>query len=239
MLFAFTIASFIATLLGGLFAMRLRDRLHLVLGFSAGAVVGVALFDLMPEAVATGAPAHGVQAIFGMIAVGFALYMLIDRFVALHSHTDHEGHVHHRNGVLGAGTLSLHSFLDGLGIGLAFQVSPSLGLVVALAVIAHDFSDGINTVNMILRAGSDRARAMRWLLVDAAAPVLGILASLFVSVSEPTLGILLALFAGFFLYVGASDLLPESHHEHPVFWTTAATILGLALMYAVVSAAGL
>ena len=142
-----------------------------------------------------------------------------------------------RRGVWGASTLSLHSFLDGVGIGLAFKVSPAIGLVVAAAVLAHDFSDGINTVNMILKNGGARRHAMRWLLIDALAPVAGVLATLFVTVREDQLGFLLALFSGFFLYIGSSDLLPESHHRHPTAWTTLSTVLGMATLYLVVTLA--
>jgi ZIP family zinc transporter len=129
--------------------------------------------------------------------------------------------------------------LDGVGIGLAFQVSPAVGAVVTAAVLAHDFSDGINTVNMIVKNGGKRAQAMKWLFVDALAPVAGILLSLLLGITGENLGLLLALFAGFFLYIGASDLIPESHHEHPTAWTTLMTILGAAVLYAVINAAGI
>lgn len=235
----FAIAAFAATIIGGLIALRLKDRLHLILGFSAGAVVGVAFFDLIPEAIELSSAAHDVSTVVSVIALGFVTYLIIDRFVSLHSHADgEEGHAHHRRGIIGAGTLSFHSFLDGVGIGLAFKVSPEVGLIVALAVLAHDFSDGINTVNMILKNAGSRARAARWLVVDALAPVLGVAVTLFFALSEESLGLLLALFSGFFLYIGASDLLPESHHKHPVVWTTLSTILGIATMYVIIGIAG-
>ena len=234
MLYLFAAGAFVSTLLGGFFALRLKDKLHLILGFSAGAVIGVAFFDLIPEALELASPHFETRVIVSLIALGFMLYLTIDRFIALHSHAEDNEHAHHHRGIVGASTLSLHSFLDGVGIGLAFQVSATLGLVVALAVLAHDFSDGINTVNMVLKHAGDRARAMRWLMVDAAAPVVGVLVAFFISVSESQLGLLLALFAGFFLYIGTADLLPESHHRHPVFWTTLSTIAGVALLYVVV-----
>lgn len=230
-----SLAAALATFFGGAVALRLRDRLHLVLGFSAGAVMGVAFFDLIPEALELAKSAVPTRGIITIVAVGFALYLVIDRVVALHSHTHDDGHEHHRRGLLGASALALHSFLDGIGLGLAFQVSPSVGFIVALAVLAHDFSDGINTVTMIVKAAGTRSRAMRWLILDALAPLLGVLVTFLFSVSTAQLGILLALFAGFFLYIGASDLLPESHHEHPVYWTTFSTILGMAVLFFVVS----
>jgi ZIP family zinc transporter len=228
-------ATAVSTVLGGLFALRLKDRLHLILGFSGGAVLGVAFFDLLPEALTLGSAAYSLKTIVTVVAAGFALYLLVDRLVQLHGHAG-DGHAAH--GTFGAGTLSIHSFLDGLGIGLSYQVSPTLGLVVAAAVLAHDFSDGINTVSYVLKSGGSRARAFRWLLMDAAAPVLGVLVTLSFSVSAETLGLLLALFSGFFLYIGASDLVPESHHEHPVRWTTVSTLLGMCFLYLIIQLAG-
>ncbi len=231
-----TIATLCATLLGGLFALRLKDRLHLVLGFSAGAIIAVAFFDLMPEAFTIVTKTHAPSFITTIIALGFVLYLILDRFVLLHVHDDDGGHT--RRGHFGAGSLSVHSFLDGIGIGLAFKISPALGAIVAAAVLTHDFSDGINTVNLVLKNGGSRSMAFRWLLADAIAPVLGVISTLFFTLPEEKVGILLALFSGFFLYIGATDLLPESHHAHPVRWTTLATILGMAVLWGVIKLAG-
>jgi len=228
------LATMCATLLGGLFALRLKDQLHLILGFSAGAVIGVAFFDLMPEALELASRTYSLATVTAIIALGFALYLILDRFILLHDHHDDEAGAHLRLGNVGAGTLSLHSFLDGVGIGLAFQVSPALGIIVAAAVLAHDFSDGINTVNFVLKNKGDSKRAFKWLLVDALAPVAGVIVTLFFSVSEDMLGLLLALFAGFFLYIGASDLVPESHHSHPARWTTIATLLGMLTLFLII-----
>ena len=170
-------------------------------------------------------------------ALGFVAYLFLDRVITLHAHTDESGHGH--KGALGVGSLSIHSFLDGIAVGLAFQVSAAVGAIVAIAVLAHNFSDGINTVGLILRNGGTKQTAFRWLATDAIAPVLGIISSLFFSLPEQTLGIVLAVFCGFFLYIGASDLLPESHHQHPTLWTTTMTALGIALIYVAVTLAGI
>lgn len=230
-----SIATFISTLLGGLFALRFKDKLHLILGFSAGAVIGVAFFDLMPEALELGSEFYSFSAIFAAMALGFAVYLVIDRLILLHGHGEED---QLKMGNFGAGTLSVHSFLDGVGIGLAFKVSPAIGIIVAFAVLAHDFSDGINTVNFVLKNKGDKRRAFRWLLADALAPAAGVASTLFFTISEGVLGLLLALFAGFFLYIGASDLVPESYHEHPVKWTTAATLLGMGTLFIIVKLAG-
>jgi ZIP family zinc transporter len=238
MLTFIAIGAFIATLLGGFFAIKFRDKLHLILGFSAGALVGVAFFDLLPESFEIGGKFWEGSTITLVIALGFIAYMILDRLFFMHCHE--EGHDHHpHKGRFGAGSLSVHSFLDGIAIGVAFQVSSAIGAIVAAAVLAHDFSDGINTVSMILRNGGEKRQAFRWLLVDALAPVIGILSTLLFTIPESYIGLILALFCGFFLYIGASDLLPESHHSHPTRWTTFATVVGMAVIYLSISFAGI
>lgn len=242
MLFIIALAACGATLIGGLFALYLKDRLHLVLGFSAGAIIGIALFDLLPESLMLSGSAFRVSTITAFVALGFFTYMILDRFILFHSHTeDGNGHACERadSGMLGAGSLAFHSFLDGMAIGLAFQVSSAVGVVVTTAVLVHDFSDGINTVNLILRGAGKRTLALLWLVVDALAPVLGIVATNFFTLSVSVLGIVLALFSGFFLYIGATDLLPESHHNHPRALTTVMTLLGVLVMFGAIRLAEL
>ncbi len=237
MIFLISIATFISTLFGGLFALKFRDRLHLILGFSAGAVVAVAFFDLLPEAISLGSAKYDISFITSIVALGFVIFMVLDRFSVFHCHE--EGHSHVRRGVLGAGGLSVHSFLDGVAIGLAFQVSGAVGAIVSVAVLVHDFSDGINTVNLILKNGGTKLSAVKWLFIDALTPMVGVLSTLLFSVPESALGIILAIFCGFFIYIGATDLLPESHHRHPTVWTTVSTLLGVAVLYIAIKIAGI
>jgi zinc transporter ZupT len=238
MVILITIATFFSTLIGGLFALRLKDRLHLILGFSAGAILGVAFFDLLPEALDLASKAYSATTVLTVVVVGFTTYLVLDRFLFLHDHTEHEDGDELR-GNAGAGSLSFHSFLDGVGIGLAFKVSVVVGAVVAAAVLTHDFSDGINTVNLVLKNNGERAKAFHWLLVDAIAPVVGVISTFFFVLPEEKLGLLLALFSGFFLYIGASDLIPESYHAHRKHWTTIMTVLGIATLYVIIKLATL
>ena len=236
------LATCVATTIGGLFAISMRERIHLVLGFSAGAVIGVAFFDLMPEALAMGRAFYDPNTLLAITACGFFGYAVLDRLVVLHTHDGRDMSESHRGtlarGVLGAGSLSVHSFLDGFAIGIAFQASRAVGIVVAVAVLVHDFSDGLNTVNVVLKNGGNRVRALSWLAVDAIAPVLGAATSLLMMFPPNALSLVLALFSGFFLYIGASDLLPESHHAHPRFFTTLATLAGAGTLYVVTRIAG-
>src|ERR1700758_404484 len=115
LLVALGVAAGAATLAGGWLALRLAGRIHLILGFSAGAVIGVALFDLMPEALRLGRGTGDPALITGVSALGFFGYLVVDRalLIATTQGAGHRGH-------LGAGSLTIHSFLDGLAIGLGF-----------------------------------------------------------------------------------------------------------------------
>jgi ZIP family zinc transporter len=213
-----------ATMLGGIAALRLRGRLHLVLGFSAGAVIAVAFFDLLPEALAL--KVADPRAIVSAAALGFFLYLLFDRLVSLQARDGTNW-----RGQIGAGSFSAHSLLDGFAIGIAFQAGQAVGLVVAVAVLVHDFSDGLNTVNVVVKNGGKPRTALSWLVIDALAPVAGAALSLVLSPPRAVLALLLAGFSGFFLYIGASDLLPESQRAFPRLWTTIATLLGAGILY--------
>lgn len=241
LIIAIAAATFFATLAGGLLALRLRDRLHLVLGFSAGAVIAVAFFDLLPEALALGAQYYAPATVMGWAAIGFLFYLVLDRIKLFHIQRDPEPLGRHslmQRASLGAGSFSAHSFLDGVAIGLAFRASPEVGIVVAIAVLTHDFSDGINTMNMVLKNGGDRRLGMHWLCIDALAPAVGVGSTFLFDVPDHAFGVVLAVFAGFFLYIGASDLIPESYHAHPKLLTTAMTLLGAAVLYLAIAVAG-
>ena len=245
MLYLIALAAFVATVVGGLVAIKFKDKLHLILGFSAGAVIAVAFFDLLPEALELASAQYEASTVTSIVALGFIVFMLLDR--AIHRAGPKPGpgeephghiHAHELRGTLGATSLAIHSFLDGLAVGLAFQVSTAVGVIVTTAVLVHDFSDGINTVNLILKNKGDVKRALRWLAIDALTPMAGILASQFIFLPEAGLGLVLAAFCGFFLYIGAVDLLPESYHRHPTIWTTLTTILGVAALYGAIQLAG-
>ena len=224
------LAAAAATMTGGLLGLKLAGKLSLVMGFSAGAVIGVAFFDLGPEALDAGRGHYAPRTLLAIAALGFFLYTVLDRLVARH---DCEGQANPARGLMGAASFSAHSLLDGFALGIAFQASREIGFVVTAAVLAHDFADGLNTVNVVTKNGGTRSFALRWLAVDALAPVLGAGLSLMVTASAGLLPVLLALFCGFFLHIGASELLPESHRAYPRPSTTIATLLGAGFLYAV------
>jgi zinc transporter ZupT len=236
-IFLIGVATFVSTFLGGLFALKFKDKLHLILGFSAGAVVGVAFFDLLPEAANLGGTSNDISSISLMVGIGFLVYLVLDRMVIFLSHGDEEHGVLHHRGTLGAASLSVHSFLDGATIGFAFQVSAAVGGIVTVAILTHDFSDGINTVSLVIKDNGTKKRASWWLLLDAVAPLLGILFTRFFTLPKAELGSILAIFCGSFIYIGASELLPESYHAHPKMLTTIMTLVGISLLYIVIQIA--
>ena len=228
--------SFISTLAGGLFALRYRDRLHLILGFTAGVLLGLIAFDLLPEIFAEVAAQHqdGTGAMLALVT-GFLVFHTLEKLVVVHhAHEEQYAEHHHPQvGILSALALSAHSFMDGIGIGLGFQASPAVGITVAVAVIAHDFADGLNTVTLMLVNRNAPRRALLLLGLDALAPVLGATSTLFFRLPDGALPIYLGFFAGFLLYIGASDILPEAHSEGSTVSTVLLTIAGTIFVFIV------
>ena len=224
----------VSTVIGGVVAFRFRGELATLIAFTGGIVVAVALFDVLPEAFEAVPSPRRVTTLVG---VGFLFFFLAERVLVLHHRDDPEqARAHARVGALGAAGLSLHSFLDGLGIGLAFHLNDATGFLVFLAVVTHDFADGMNTVSFVMQQSADRTNARRWLALDALAPLIGAATGAAIDVSERHLGYVLALYAGFFLFMGATDLLPEAH-THPSWQRVALTVAGFAATFAVAYAA--
>lgn len=237
---------FASTLLGGAAVLRLRHRLHPIMGFAAGVVVTTALADLLPEAWDQVGPGHG-ELVGGAAICGFLAFSVLEAF--LHRQSFEHGHPpsadpHHPHehelephgsgsGIFGwVGTLGLiaHSTLDGLAIGLGFQASASVGVLITMAVVGHDFADGMNVVTLAFTGGLRRRHAMTVLLLDAVAPVIGVAIGGLVPVSHRQLGLLLAVFSGVFIAIGAGHLLPEAQHREPGIRLVALAALGAALV---------
>ena len=225
---------FFSTLFGGLAALRFHHRLHPFMAFASGVLVATAVADLLPEAHLLVGEERGLEVGVAALA-GYLVFTLIESFIHQQSfeHGDphDEGHATaavqtaaaHGPSSTGYGVLAvlppasllIHSTLDGLAIGLAFQAGAGIGLIVLLAVLAHDFADGMNVVTLALDAARGRGLAIVFLVLDALAPVVGAVLSFVVVIPDGVLGWMLAWFAGVFIAIGASHLLPESQHERP------------------------
>ena len=231
-----SITTFFSTFFGGLFSIRNKDKLHTIMGFTAGVLVGVVFFDIFPEIIGL-IKENNFNTTGPMIALtlGFILFHILEKSILLnHAHDEeYKEHKHPHVGIASAIALSGHSFMDGVGIGLAFQVNATVGLLVAIAVIAHDFTDGMNTVTLVLHNKNSMEKAKWFLLLDAIAPVLGATSTMFFHLSANFLVLYLGFFAGFLLYIGASDILPEAHSKNSSYKTIGLTILGLLLIFVV------
>ena len=234
-----SLATFGSTLCGGLFALKYRDRLHYLLSFTAGVLLGVVSFEVLPEIFEL-ARAHSLDATKAMVAlvVGFLFFHSLEKFVLIHHahEADYAEHRHPQVGVVSALALVGHSLLDGVAIGLAFQASQAVGISVAIAVIAHDFCDGLNTVGLMLTHRNTTRHAMAMLVLDAAAPVLGAASTLLFQMPVSGLILYLGFFAGFLLYIGVSDILPEAHsgaRPNTAIRLIGLTALGAAFIFVV------
>jgi len=236
--------TFISTLLGGLFGIKNRDRLHYIMSFTAGVLVAVCFFDILPEVVNLSAEKHfPIINAFIAVVVGFLVFHILEKTViihhaheeeyAKHAHENSDSRHHQSVGLLGALGLSFHSLLDGIGIGLGFHVSPQVGTLIAIAVIAHDFSDGLNTVTLMLSNKNTIKKSFMLLLLDATTPIIGVLSTYLISIPDNILQLYLGFFAGFLLYIGASDLLPEAHSHHSSYKMIGLTILGALFIFIV------
>jgi zinc transporter ZupT len=232
--FLLSVFAALAALAGGLVAIKSRGKINLALGFTAGIILGLVAFDLLPEIFKI-TKNQSLDIVWPMVALvtGFLLFHIIEKSILLHeSHENQYGpHQHPYVGIAGAVALCGHSFLDGVSIGIAFQVSSAVGVAVAIAVVGHRFADGFNTTNVMLFHKNEPQTAQKMLYIAATMPILGGLSTLFFNLSESVLAIYLGFFAGFLLYIGASDILPQAHSKNSSRVTIGLTVLGTVFMF--------
>ena len=237
----FTSLAMLSTLGGGFAAIYARRRIHLLMGFGAGVLLGATFFDLLPEALAiAGEQQWDAKFVLAVVVIGFLVFYLVERVLILHAcpEGDCENEAHKQVGRMGAIGLIAHSTLDGMAIGAASLVGWQTGLLVALAVVAHDSSDGLNTILIITRGEPLAKGDIIFLVLDAVAPVVGGLIALLVLPTPTALAVFLALASGFFLYTATSDLLPEAHRRSPSITVALAAVSGIILIGAAVTLLG-
>ena len=220
----------LSTLLGGFITLKFKKSISIIFAFAAGSIITVALMGLLPESLEI-AKKSGIPVKYTMVSVvlSFLFFILLEKYFAAHpiKGIASEGHV---MGPIGAGSLILLSLLDGLTMGIAFQVHFSIGIVVALSIIIHDLPDGINTVALMLKNEQSEKKALLFLFMDGLAPLFGVLLTSVIQFPQNTLAILLAVFSGEFIYVGAASLLPESQ-EHSILKIAVAATLGFLFIF--------
>jgi ZIP family zinc transporter len=234
-------ATAVATATGGAIALRARDRLHLVLGLSAGLLLGLVAFDLLPEVFEmSSSNLLGAPAVSVAIVGGFLLLHVYERFFGSHEPAESDyGHDHKHSanlaGSVGAIAMGVHVFLDGLALGVAFAIDEKLGIAVFVALLVHAFSDGLNTVSLLIKSGKWSRKAI-WLLgVDSVARISGAAIGASITISSNLTAIYLAAFSGILIYLATSHILPEAHARHESRWTLISTLAGVAIMWALVS----
>lgn len=228
------VLTFLSTLAGGAVALRWPTRLELLMALAGGVVLGAALFDLLPEAVEQANEADIDGAIPIQVAlIGYLAFHVGESWLHRHDAEDGAGHHHHASGAMGiagAAGFTVHSFFDGLAIGLGFQIDTGVGVLVTLAVVGHDFADGLNTVSYLVAHGHSPRGQRGWLIACAVAPVLGALMGSLVPVPDVVFPVALGFFSGVFIYVAATYLLPRAA-ALPVLRSLPATLTGAGAMY--------
>jgi zinc and cadmium transporter len=173
-----------------------------------GALLGVALMALLPEALELKAAPH----VFGTLLVGILAFFILEKLVLWrHCHTE-ACEVHHSSASLVLIGGAVHNFVDGAMIGAAVLTSVPLGISTAVAVAAHEVPQEISDFAVLLHAGFSRSRALLLNIACAMASVLGAVASvMLVHLLPGLLPYLLAVASASFLYVAMSDLIPDLH----------------------------
>ena len=227
--------TFLATLAGGYTAAKNRSKFGYIAAFSAGVLIAVPLFQLLPTSLTLASKTNvSAQEVLYVTGLGFIFLYMLERLLAVkkvRSGDTWKFERHSTGGFYGASELALHSFVDGFSIGVGFHFNFQIGMVIALAVIFHDFPDGMNTVTVMLKSGNSLKSSLRMLMLDAVTPVLGAIVSLFITSVDRYLVYLLPFFAGGFLYLGASDLLPEAHDEISPAMAFGISLIGFLVIF--------
>lgn len=235
-------SAFFSALAGGMLALRAVSHVGLIIAVGAGIRIGAAYFDLIPESVEHLGGSLDLAMLF--TAVGFLAFYAIEKLTALHvghetaTELDHGEASHRHIGFMGSVGMSFHSLLDGVALAAGLAIGGGLGLVIAAVVIMHRFSDGIGIVSLLLASRTPTREIYRWVALVAVAPVIGVIIGLLLPIPDGVLGGMLAVFAGFFLYIGAAELLPEAHRSDRSRWVVVATLVGVVAIYAFSAFAG-
>ena len=184
---------------------------HLLASFAAGALLATAFFDLIPEAIT-----DSTSNILKWTVGGIVLFFLMERFI----YWFHHHHEHQKTEAFAVKPViplvifgdSIHNFIDGLVVGASFVVDARLGVITALAVAAHEIPQEIGDFGIMLSNGMNRGKVLLINFLSSLTTIVGALLVYFTgSTFKPLLPIMLAITAGFFIYIAASDLIPEIH----------------------------
>lgn len=229
------LATFIISLISfvGVFTLALNKKLlnsivFYLVALAAGALLGGAFFHLIPEAFAEFPEAP----IFVYVLTGFILFFMIEKVLHWrHCHKEHcEIHTFAYTSLIGD---SVHNFIDGLVIAAGFMVNPALGITTTVAIALHEIPQEIGDFGVLVHGGFKKTKALFYNFLTAVTAVIGGIVGYFVS--NPTfLSFLLPFTAGGFIYISASDLIPEIRKEISInksIFIFAMFLIGIGIMY--------
>lgn len=209
----FSLIGGVFSLIGGMFLLsgekRAKNIAVYATPFAAGALLAAAFIDLLSEANHAG----DIEKALTFTLVGILVFFLLERFLRWfhHHHEDDNKHSHPDIPLIIIGD-TLHNFIDGIAIAAGFLVSPSTGIVVTLAVAAHEIPQEIGDFGLLLNKGMKKAKILQVNLASALATTIA--AVIFFQIGSTNaipLDIVLGLVAGFFIYIAVSDIIPSIH----------------------------
>ncbi len=216
----------ISSIVGGVLPLYTKIRnvnSQYLIGFASGILISTALFEMLPEAIIE----IGSSDFTKPLAAGFFTLYLIEKVAMIHACKETECELHH-TGWVGMIGLGFESLLDGVAIAVGFIANPFLGLFIALAVIVHEFPVGFSTSIIMRSSGYSVNKSFLALVLTSALTLVGAFVA---PVFPPSFfGPILAFTAGSFIYIGASDLLPEAHRERVSWWVVAAVFSGACII---------
>ena len=236
--FIFGIVTFFSTLFGGLFAIKYSAKFGAISALAAGVLIAVSLFDLLPESLKLAATLSvTAEYIMYSVAAGFIFILVVQRYFSIKRirHGSEWQNVRNtRGGWFGTSAIAVHSFIEGAAIGLSFDLDFRIGIIVAVAIIAHDFCDGVNAVTVMLNSNNSKKASFQMLILVALAPLLGVTSTLFYNIPDRYLVLIIPFLVGIFLFLGASDCLPEAYEKNPPWVTVTFSLIGFIFIFAVV-----
>ena len=228
------IIAFMATLSAGIFVKKLKDHIGIVCAFSAGFFIALSLFGLLPDILELAPVAQiALDRLLLVAIVGFVFLFALNRgFSRMHMKKNSMTRMtfHARIGLLATLEFCSHAFLEGMAIGVSFQLRFGLGIFIAVAVISHDFCDGISTLALMLDSENSLKSSLSLLFVDAIAPILGAVTTLFFAFQNYILAYALSFMFGSFLFVGGGILMPDAYRMNRPTTTVAFFIIGFMLI---------
>lgn len=201
-----------ATLLGIFLVIKYEDSVRRnitsMISFAGGVLISAAFLELIPESL--GLTSNALL----IVLISFVAFFLLENLLMFHSHHEIKSKTHTVGPIAVAG-LAFHSLIDGIAIAVGFEVGISIGIVTTLAVLLHEFPEGITSMSVLLHSKVNMKKAILYSVVVALATPIGAIATyLFAQgLSRGALGFLMAVAAGSFVYIGAADLVPETHKK--------------------------